>query len=131
MVNLEQQLEKVQLFATRIASKQWSESANTLNSHFNLPSLCSRRTNVKFLYLYKLVNGYMSFARTSAFFNSFFISSVRAWNSLPSDIHCKKGKVVLTQFGDLSFLLSAYIVKHSGVPLLALDPTQIMNFPEH
>ena len=60
LVKLEQQLEKVQLFATRIASKQWSESANTLNSHFNLPSLCLRRTNVKFLYLYKLVNGYMS-----------------------------------------------------------------------
>ena len=42
-------------------------------------------------------------------------------------VHCKKGKVVLTQFGYLSFLLSAWIVKHSGVPLPALDSTQIKN----
>ena len=42
--------------------------------------------------------------------------------------HCKKGKVVLTQFGYLSFLLSACIVnKHSGVPLPALDSKQIKN----
>ena len=65
----------------------------------------------KLLCLYKLVNGYVScpygllvfypnpnlrvshekqlvqsFVRTSAFFNSFFISSIRAWNSLPSEI---------------------------------------------
>ena len=59
LVKHKQQLEKVQLFATRIASKQWSESANTLNSHFNLPSLCLRRNYLKMLYLYKLVNGYV------------------------------------------------------------------------
>ena len=53
-----QQLEK--LFATRIASKQWSESANTLNRYFNLPSLCLRRNYLKLLYSYKLVNGYVS-----------------------------------------------------------------------
>ena len=41
--------------------------------------------------------------------------------------HCKKGKVILTQFGYLSFLLSACIVKHSGVPLPALDSKQIKN----
>ena len=42
-------------------------------------------------------------------------------------IHRKKGKVVLTQFCYLSFLLSACIVKHSGVPLPALDSKQIKN----
>ena len=39
----------------------------------------------------------------------------------------KKGKVVLTQFGYISFLLSACIVKHSGVPLPVLDSKQIKN----
>ena len=42
-------------------------------------------------------------------------------------IHCKKGKVVLTQFGYLSFLLLVCIVKHSEVPLPALDFKQIKN----
>ena len=38
---------------------------------------------------------------------------------------CKSGKVVLTQFGYLGYLLPGCIVKHSGVPLSALDSTQI------
>ena len=38
--------------------------------------------------------------------------------------HCKKGKVVLTQFGYLKLLLLVCIVKHSGVPLPVL---QILN----
>ena len=37
LVKHKEQLEKFQLLP-RIASKKWSESANTLNSHFNLPS---------------------------------------------------------------------------------------------
>ena len=41
--------------------------------------------------------------------------------------HCKKGKVVLTQFGYLSFLSLVCIVKHSDVPLPALDSKQIKN----
>ena len=41
--------------------------------------------------------------------------------------HCKKKKVVLTQFVYLSFLSLVCIVKHSGVPLPALDSTQIKN----
>ena len=48
---------KIQLYATRIASRQWSESADILNSH--LTSLCLRRNYLKLLYLYKLVNGYV------------------------------------------------------------------------
>ena len=53
---------------------------------------------------------------------------------IASIYHCKKGKVVLTQFGYLSFLSLVCIVKHSGVPLPALDSTQIKNLfgvPEH
>ena len=41
--------------------------------------------------------------------------------------HCKKRKVVLIQFGYLSFHLFACIVKHSGIPLPALDSKQIKN----
>ena len=37
----------------------------------------------------------------------------------------KKGKVDLTEYGYLSFLLSACIVKHSGDPLPAFDSKQI------
>ena len=107
-----QQLERIQLFATRIATKQWSESADTLSSHFCLPSsLFLRRNYLKLLFMYKLVNNFVfcpygllqfhpnpklrvshekqlvqPFARTSAFFNSYCISSIRSWNSLPSDI---------------------------------------------
>ena len=52
-----QQLERIQLFATRIASKQWSESADTLSSHFCIPSsLCLRRNYLKLLFMYKVVN---------------------------------------------------------------------------
>ena len=38
-------LENVQLFATRIASKQWNQSSEYLNSHFNIPSLGSRNAD--------------------------------------------------------------------------------------
>ena len=44
-----------------------------------------------------------------------------------SYIHCEKGKIVLTQYVYLSVLLTVCIVKHSGVPLPALDSTQIKN----
>ena len=42
-------------------------------------------------------------------------------------ITVKKKWVVLTHFGYLSFLLSACIIKHSGVPLPALDSKQILS----
>ena len=41
-------------------------------------------------------------------------------------VDCKKGMVVLTEFDYFSFLLSACI-KHSGVPLAALNSKQIKN----
>ena len=45
--------------------------------------------------------------------------------SLFADYHCKKGKVVLNLV--TSVLLIVCIVKHSGVPLPALDSKQIKN----
>ena len=100
-------LESVQLFATRMAASD-SES---LNHHFQFPSLSSRRTYFKVLSTYKCLNGYtfcspsnfslhenpnlrvchckqllVPFAKTSAFYHSFFISSARLWNSLLSHV---------------------------------------------
>ena len=60
----------------------------------------------------------------------FFLTQHSHWQGLGWNekyIHCKKGKVVLTQFGHLSFLLLVCIVKHSDVPLSALDSKQIKN----
>ena len=103
-------LESVQLFATRLSSQQWSANSETLNQHFNLPSLTDRCNYLKLLFTYKLVFGHLycppgffnlranpnlrvchckqlipPFAKTTSFYNSFFfVSSARLWNSLPA-----------------------------------------------
>ena len=102
-------LESVQLFATRMAARSWTTDSESLNHHFQLPSLSSRRAYFKLLTTYKCLNSYtfcppgnyslhanpnlrvchckqlvVPLAKTSAFYNSFFISSARLWNSLPS-----------------------------------------------
>ena len=46
---------------------------------------------------------------------------------LVSVVHCKNAKVVLTQFGYITFLLIVCIIKHSEVQLPALDSKQIKN----
>ena len=104
-------LESVQLFATRMASHSWKSDSESLNHHFKLPSLSSRRAYFKLLTTYKCLNNYMycpttnfslhpkpnlrvchskqltvPLAKTSAYFNSFFISSTRLWNSLPPHV---------------------------------------------
>ena len=83
----------------------------SLNHHFQLPSLSSRWTYFKVLSTYKCLNSYtfcppgnfslhtnpnlhfchckqlvVPLAKTSAFYNSFFISSARLWNCLPSHV---------------------------------------------
>ena len=103
-------LDSVQLFAARMATKSWNANAVTLNSELNLTTLSSRRAYFKVLYVYKFLNGYLycppglfvlrsnvttrinypkqllqPFAKTSAFFNSFFISSTKLWNALPAE----------------------------------------------
>ena len=104
-------LESVQLFATRMASHSWKSDSESLNHHFKLPSLSSCRAYFKLLTTYKCLNNYMycpttnfslhpkpnlrvchskqltvPLAKTSAYFNSFFISSTRLWNSLPPHV---------------------------------------------
>ena len=51
-------LEKVQLFATRIASNQWNHSSEQLNDHFNLPTLSCRCAYFKLLLFYILSEGF-------------------------------------------------------------------------
>ena len=107
-------LESVQLFATRIASKSWKENSASLNRRFELSTLEHRRQYFKLLLTYKFLNGYtfcpsgffvqhpnpnsrlfhskhlvQPFARTETYFHSFFVDSVKLWNSLPNDwVNC-------------------------------------------
>ena len=103
-------LESVQTFALRMASRSWRVNAEELNSQFQLPTLASRRSYFKFLMTFKFSNGLLycppdlfvfnaspntrvfhssqlvvPFARTAAYFNSFFISTTRMWNNLPAN----------------------------------------------
>ena len=91
-------LEKIQLFATCMASKDWSADVKSLNTWFKLPTLSSHRSYFKLLYTYKLLNSILfcpiefycfhpnpnlrvfhsrqlvqPFARTSAFYISFLL----------------------------------------------------------
>ena len=81
------------------------------------------RTTRKVVYTWKCVSSSCtkSIAKVmDDYVNIFF--NMPLWHSNFLLLHCNKGKFVLTQFGYLMF-----IVKHSGVPLPALDSTQIKN----
>ena len=106
-------LEKVQFFALKLCSKNWSSSYSTLLHQFSCPTLSLRRKNAKLIFLYKILNGYVffppdifssqpspymstrsfhpnnllvPFARTSTFRHSFVPSSSSLWNSLPASL---------------------------------------------
>ena len=49
-------LESVQLFAMRLASHSWKSDSESLNQHFQLPSLSSRRAFFRMLTTYKCLN---------------------------------------------------------------------------
>ena len=107
------QLEKIQFFALKLCSKNWSSDYSSLLHLFNCPSLSSRREKSKLISLFKILNGYMFFlpnsfhpllpssmltrsfhprnlfvprCRTSAFLSSFVPNSCSLWNSLPSHL---------------------------------------------
>ena len=109
-------LEKVQFFALKLCSKNWSSSYSSLLHQIiiNCPPLSLRRRNAKLIFLYKFLmvmssfllifslpnllpiamstrsfhpnNLLVSFARTSAFRHSFVPSSSSLWNSLPASL---------------------------------------------
>ena len=89
-----------------MATKFWRANASTLNETLNLPTITSRRKYFKVLYAFKFLNGYLycpsgyfilrsnanlrvshsmqlvqPFVKTSAFLNSYFISTVKLWNA--------------------------------------------------
>ena len=103
-------VEKVQFFALKIISKTWSTPYSNLSS-VNISSLEHRRRSAKLLLFFKLSNNlhFISsfpchrsckpeyalrhysifdfsrlFCRTSSLANSFFPSTIKLWNSLPS-----------------------------------------------
>ena len=103
-------IENIQLFAARMATKAWHADASTLNSILNLTPIASRRAYFKVLYAFKFLNGFLycppgyfilrsnanlrtshtkqlvqPFAKTCAFFSSYFVSTVKLWNTLPAD----------------------------------------------
>ena len=102
------QLDSVQTFACRMATKNWSASGSELQSICHLPSLKTCRMYFKLCFLYKSLNhithvlNYLFMYRTSgsqcvshdlqlfcptantnSFLFSFVCISVKAWNSLP------------------------------------------------
>ena len=103
-------LESVQLFALKLASKFRPFLIPSLKSQFNLPSLASRRSYFKLIFLFKLSHELLHFpspilqlnptlpypirsfhpnnflcppSKTSSFQNSFFPSAISLWNTLP------------------------------------------------
>ena len=42
-----------------LSSQKWSANSDTLNWHFNLPSISDRRNYFKLLFTYKLVSGHL------------------------------------------------------------------------
>ena len=104
-------LEKIQHFALKLCSKNWTSDYPLLLQLFNLPSLSSCRTTSKFVLLYKFIiskiyipagsfsfqnrssynlrsshplNLNLLFSGSSATFNSFLPSAISLWNSLLS-----------------------------------------------
>ena len=104
-------LESVQHFALKIASQTWNSDYQTLRTRYDLAPLVNRRSYFKLLATFKFVHGFLycpggyflykhspnlrishtkqlmqPFARCNAFYHSFFVSSVKLWNSLPAEL---------------------------------------------
>ena len=107
----QQLLDSVQHFALKIASRSWNSSSTTLHNQFKIAPLINRRQYFKLLVTYKFLNGFLYFpggffiyrnspnlrtshsmqllqplAKCCSFYNSFFVHSVRLWNSLPANL---------------------------------------------
>ena len=106
-------LEQIQHFALKIISKSWTTDYSSLLFSLGLLSLKHRRKKHKIMLIFKLKNNlshtilsplkpvpppvrftrYHSifnfspiFCKTSTYFNSFFPSAIKSWNSLPESV---------------------------------------------
>ena len=106
-------LERVQKFACKMATHNWSSNYQDLLSLVDLPTLESRRVQLKLCHLFKIVhdlcffpNGIVTlretahhnsrsihpltiqqpFARTQSYFQSFVPHTSSLWNSLPYEV---------------------------------------------
>ena len=105
------QLDSVQTFACRMITRNWSTSANEIQTLCSLPSLKLRRSYFKLCFLYKALNRltftpnnlflyrvsgsrrvshdlqlFVPLAKTNSFLFSYVCSSVKLWNLLPYDV---------------------------------------------
>ena len=101
-------LEAVQKFACKVCCKNWNMDYESMLAHLNIPSLQQRRLQLKANMMHQFVHGisyipedilllhppsnydtrnisYFSvpYARTNAYYYSFFPHMLRFWNSLP------------------------------------------------
>ncbi len=107
------QLESVQMFAARLATKKWSSDSATLRSLLGWSTSASRHTYMKLCLCRRILVGdslipdstfsphtsrtvrhinscplYQPFVKTSYHLNSFFISVIPLWNSIPDQVIC-------------------------------------------
>ena len=106
-------LESVQHFALKLSSKSWSSNYSSLLTSFKIPTLLHRRKCAKIIVIHKSKSGLSHsinsplrpaltplhltrqfsplnfqpiFCRTSSYYNSFYPSAIKIWNSLPTPI---------------------------------------------
>ena len=107
------QLESVQTFAARLATKKWSSDSDSLRSLLGWSTLASRRSYMKLCLCRRILVGdslipdstfsphtsrtlrhinscplYQPFVKTSYHLNSFFVSVIPLWNSIPDHVIC-------------------------------------------
>ena len=106
-------LENVQKFACKICCKSWLMDYDSMLAYLDIPSLQQRRLRLKANLMYQFVHkdsfipeglllshppsnynmqnfSYFTvpYARTNAYYNSFFPHMLRIWNSLPISVVC-------------------------------------------
>ena len=128
-------LESVQHFALKMASKSWASSYPSLLSQFAIKPLEQRKKNCKASSLFKLKFGFSHsincplispsppllfsrnynrhdfapiFCKSATYMNSFYLTSIKLWNSLPS---CIKST--------------------DSFSLLILSPSYLLSFTDH
>ena len=115
-------LERVQKFALKVCTRNWSSDYESLLQSCNLPTLASRRHYLKLCLLNQVVNGHIHFpmapvapqnlsrplrntrtlalerpvTRTNAHQSSFFPHTITLWNSLPPS--------ACTELPDIAFI---------------------------